>query len=165
MNTLKIASWNVKSLTADKPKLLAKTAAKLGIDIVILQETRRDITLGERAGNAYNLWCTKHDGTSNHGVGFLVHRDIQVVDFKPYRIAGSDARAAQLVIETKTGRRSLYSLYAPHAGLGDDHVQTFWDEAQELPNAEKSVIGGDCNGHVHPNAWEYPATHHKPQNP
>ena len=158
--SLKIASWNVKSLTGDKPKLLAMAAANLGIDIVILQETRRDATHGERAGNAYALWCTKHDGNHNHGVGFLVHKDIDVVDFLPYRIAGSDARAAQLIIETKNGRRSLYSLYAPHAGLGEDLVRMFWEEAQELPNAEKSIIGGDCNGHVHPNAWEYPATHH-----
>ena len=156
-NALKIASWNVKSLTDAKPKLLAKTAAALGVDIVILHETRRDETHGEAAGNAYWLWCTKHDGTHNHGVGFLVHKDIKVVDFKACEITNSNSRAAQLIIETIKGKRSLYALYAPHVGLGEDLVRQFWEEAEELPNIEKSIVGVDGNGHVHPEAWEFPA--------
>ena len=113
---IKITSWNVQSLTDGKPRLLALTAASLRIDIIIMMETRRAETHGEKATQAYSFWCTEHDGTSNHGVGFMVHKDIKVLDFKKCRVGNSDSRAAQLIIETRKGKRSLYALYAPHIG-------------------------------------------------
>ena len=147
---IKITSWNVQSLTDGKPRLLALTAASLRIDIIIMMETRRAETHGEKATQAYSYWCTEHDGTSNHGVGFMVHKDIKVLDFKKCRVGNSDSRAAQPIIETKKGKRSLYALYAPHIGHGEDTIRKFWEDAQDLPCINKSIVGIDANGHVHP---------------
>ena len=78
MNTPKNVSWNVKSHVTDKSKLLAVTAANLDVDVAVLQETRRGMGHEESAGNAYNLCCTKHDDTPNHGVGFLVLKGTKI---------------------------------------------------------------------------------------
>ena len=140
----KIASWNVLSLSGDeKPKQIAKTAGILGIDILVMLETRRDEAHGIRADNRYNFWCGPHDN-GNHGVGFLVHKDVQVLDFQKFEVGGSFARAAQLTLKTKMGKRSIYALYAPHIGLGEDAVRLFWENAQELPQINKSVVGVRC---------------------
>ena len=117
----------------------------MSLDIIIIQELRRDATHGERISGPYSLWCTNHSGTNNHGVGFLVHDRITVLDFAIHTVANSTARAAQLTIETKRGRRSLYALYAPHAGYGEEIVQQFWEDAIALPDIAKSVVGVDAN--------------------
>ena len=156
---LHIASWNVRSLTDDKPKHLAISAGAMGLDIVCLQETRRPETRGEIIGNKYALWCTPDDGTSNHGCGFLVHRDTEVEDFIIHKVINSQSRAAQIIVKTRKGRKSLYSLYAPHIGHGEDMVRQFWEEAADLPHMNTSVVGTDANGHVHPDDWLIPPTH------
>ena len=160
--TIRIASWNVRSLVKEKVRQLATTAGAMSLDIIIIQELRRDATHGERISGPYSLWCTNHSGTNNHGVGFLVHDRITVLDFAIHTVANSTARAAQLTIETKRGRRSLYALYAPHAGYGEEIVQQFWEDAIALPDIAKSVVGVDANAHVHPLNWTYPPSQPTP---
>ena len=161
-HSLKIASWNLRSLIDgekhEKPGQLAKTARILGIDILIMLETWHDEADGIRADNHYNYWCGPCDN-GHHRVGFLVYKDISVVEFQKYEVGGSFARAAQLTIQTKKGKKSLYALYAPHIGLGDDVVRRFWEDAQELPQIGKSIVGVDANAHVNPEQWEFPTTH------
>ena len=78
MNNLKISSLNIKPGTTDKHRLLTEVATNLGIDAATLQETRRGVTHEEHAGNAFDLWCTKLDGTLKSGVGFLVLKDTKI---------------------------------------------------------------------------------------
>ena len=153
---IRIATWNVRSLTNRKPNQLAALAGACGYDIVIIQETRRDETHGERISGSYCLWCSGHNGTHNHGVGFLVHDRIKILEFTIHKVANSSARAAQIIVSTKTGRRSIYALYAPHTGYGEDTVRHFWEDAADLPDIAKSIIGVDANAHVHPSDWNYP---------
>ena len=153
---LRFASWNIRSLVKNKPKQLAALAGANNFDFVIIQELRRDMSQGDRITGSYCLWCTGHNGNNNHGVGFLVHDRIEVIDFIIHKIANSSARAAQLIIATKKGRRSIYALYAPHAGYEEDFIQHFWENAADLPDIAKSIIGVDANAHIHPADWMYP---------
>jgi hypothetical protein len=145
---LKFASWNVRSLVHNKPKQLAALAGANNLDFVIIQEIRREETHGDKISGSYCLWCTSHNGSNSHGVGFLVHDRIEVLEFKIHKIANSLARAAQLTIATKKGRRSIYALYAPHSGYGEDLIQHFWEDATDLPDIAKSIVGVDANQHV-----------------
>ena len=130
----------------------------MNLDVIALQEVCRDPDNGLSV-DGYSLWCSGKHGNGHHGVGFLVRNNIKVIEFIVHTIIHSDARAAQLIISTKKGPRSIYSLYAPHSGYGDDIIRLFWEEAAALPAIDKSVICVDANAHIHPNDWVYPAHH------
>ena len=155
---LRVCFWNTRTLAGGKARELAADAGALGWDIVVVVEARRAFSPGEKITSRYSIYSSGCEG-GNYGVAFLVHGDVIVEDFKCVTIAGSESRAAYLDIKTVLGARRLYALYAPHAGLGDELVGTFWQEVPQLPGIEKAIVGVDANARVHPWDWPVPPSH------
>ena len=113
--SLRLASWNIRSLTG-KYVELAEVLIRRNIKILCLQKTK---WIGEKARpigeRGYKLWYTGRD-RNRKGVGIILDRQLvdEVVDI---RRKGNRILLIKLILGDETV--NVISTYAPQIGLDD----------------------------------------------
>ena len=167
---MRIMQFNVTSGTGENIVGLAKIMKEMNILIMCLQELKRKKAEGEEVWRDYRLWCTDpytENGTAEAGVGFLVHKDVQVLDFVVHKTRQGPfwnfSRIAHIDIATaEKGTRRVYTAYAPHSGKCKDDIDAFWETLHLAPLISSAIVGLDANAHVHPEDWDYVPNHTAP---
>ncbi|KAL4181233.1 hypothetical protein AMTRI_Chr12g236160 [Amborella trichopoda] len=125
---------------------LVDTMRRMRVNIAFLQDTKWN---GEKAKkiDGYKLWYTRKDNNRN-GVGITVDKDLKdkVVNVK--RISDR-----LLLIKLVLGEEIINVIIAyALVGLDDRIKRQFWEDideiVQDIPNGERTFLGGDLNGHV-----------------
>ena len=158
--TLKLGSWNVRTMTtgidtenisdARKTAIINNELLRLKVDIAALQETRL-AGQGSIKENDYTFfWHGKSiDERREHGVGFAVKNTLlQSVE------VGSDGneRITTLRLHTRKGTATLVSAYAPTLYSDEQVKNNFYEKlnliVSKLPKRDQLVILGDFNARV-----------------
>jgi exonuclease III len=145
---IRLASWNVRSLTG-KLRELVDTTIRRRVNILCVQETKWTGQKAKEVENTgFKLWYTGKERSRN-GVGILIDKSLKngVVAVR---------RQEDMIIMIKLIFGDLVlnviSAYAPQVSLSDDVKRRFWEDlknmVREVSSNEKLLIGGDLNGHV-----------------
>ena len=116
-------------------------------DIVLLNETMRNINEEYWTTREGHIFCGSGHNDNTRGVGILVHRR-----WKPFikAFVTVSERVAYIDISRKRIRIRLVTAYFPHGGYNDKHVQQLYDSLANIKDeAAKTnkhvVIAADCN--------------------
>lgn len=158
---LRIASWNVNSLTG-KVGELVETFDRRRIDFCCVQETRwkgdgKDFYGG--LGRRYKL-LSKGCKEGTAGVGIFVAERWTAHVVKVERIS-----ERMLLIKVTVGGKviNILSVYAPQAGRSEEEKDFFWEKLMDvlyvITKEEMVIVAGDLNGHVGNGAEGYVGVH------
>ena len=144
---VRVASLNVGTMSGRSLEIV-KLMKEKRIDILLVQETKWK---GERAaeiGAGYKIYYVGVDGRRN-GVGIILTPDLKENVLEIVRI---NDRIIRMKIEWFGENWNIVSVYAPQIGCTQVEKENFWRDLdgviQELPTAERLLVGGDFNGHV-----------------
>lgn len=155
---IRIASWNVNSLTGKSTEVVNCLHSRR-VDVCCLQETRwkgQNARLIKGQSSSYKLFWSGSKVDSLGGVGIMVAewltKDIIEV-----------SRPAENIMAVKilVGRQilTIYSCYAPQQGRDEKDKDNFWHKLETEKFQGKCLVAGDLNGHVGETANGYEKTH------
>ena len=148
VQTIRVATLNVGSMTA-KGREVADLMARRRINILCVQETRWKGNKAKELGDGYKLIYSGTDERGRNGVGVVLDQDIkeQIVE-----VERKSSRILRIKLMYGQETINVVSAYAPQTGCSDAEKEEFWlkmDEVQRgIPAEERSIVGGDLNGHV-----------------
>ena len=123
--------------------------ARRRINILCVQETRWKGNKAKELGDGYKLIYSGTDERGRNGVGVVLDQDIkeQLVE-----VERKSSRILRIKLMYGQETINVVSAYAPQTGCSDAEKEEFWlkmDEVQRgIPAEERSIVGGDLNGHV-----------------
>ena len=157
--TLKLGSWNVRTMTtgmdpenindARKTAIINNELLRLKVDIAALQETRLAGQGSIKEKNFTFFWFGKSvEERKEYGVGFAVKNTL----LQHVEVGDGNERIATLRLHTKKGTATLISVYA-HTLYTDEQIKdTFYEKlnlvVNKLPKNDQLVILGDFNARV-----------------
>lgn len=146
---MRIASWNVTSLTNKEQEVIIELDGKK-IDICALSETKRKGAGSVMRGNYLLIYKGVDKSERAHaGVGMLVHKNLidNIID-----IDYISERILKVIIYLGREKLNLISIYAPDTSRGKPERDTFYESLQKvidtIPAREKLVMMGDWNARV-----------------
>lgn len=147
---LNLATFNTRTLSSEGSlAVLLEELADVKWDIIGLSEVRR-------TGEAFKVLDSGHilcyrglPDLKQHGVGFLIHKDIagNVEEF--YSV--SERVTAVVVKLNRRYKLKVVQVYAPTASYDDEAVDSFYEDIESAMNkvsTQYSVIMGDFNAKV-----------------
>ncbi|CAK1587231.1 unnamed protein product [Parnassius mnemosyne] len=147
-NNLRIATWNIGSLTGRSQELSNILHAR-NINICCIQELKWKGSKSRDIGRNYQLL---YNGTSTtrNGIGIILDEILQQRIIKVERISDRIMYVKLALDNLLT--LNIISVYAPQVGCNNEEKDLFWGNLEDLfvtiPSHEKKIIAGDLNGHV-----------------
>ena len=154
-DTLRIATWNIRTLLKPEAKhLLADDMNTLGIEVACLQETRiagdTTETIQDSTGApSLKLYASGYDSPGLHGVAIGIH--IRLANHvMEWRACG--ARICYMRLHAIPVAISINCAYAPIENSSERDKEAFYSELQkclkDVPKKDVLVVGGDFNAKV-----------------
>ncbi|CAH0728115.1 unnamed protein product, partial [Brenthis ino] len=148
MSELRIASWNIGTMTGRSAELSA-ILERRRINICCVQETKWKGAKSRQIGKGFKLI---YYGTENgkNGVGIILdqHLSQKVIEINR---ASDRIISVKLALENQTCL-NIVCVYAPQVGCPETEKQDFWEELcthmNAIPVTEQRIICGDLNGYV-----------------
>ena len=158
----KVALWNVRTMLSDgAPELVARTLAKRNIKMACLCELRiagsgrKVIDVPVRDGEEFSiksyelLYSGPTDGKGQHGVGFMVEKQLSasISSWEPI-----NSRLARVRLQTKPLCMTVIVAYAPTEGSDDAAKEAFYGSLygtlDKVVKRDYLLIGGDFNAKI-----------------
>ena len=95
----------------------------------------------------HNIYYSGKENKHEHGVGFLIHKTIvgSVLGCRPI-----SSRFISLLLRASSFNITIVQVYAPTTSYGDNKVETFYDQLQEIldetPKKDILIVQGDLEG-------------------
>lgn len=143
MTSLKIATWNLDGLSANKEQVEAFLNTH-NVDILMVSESHLKDNYIIRIQN-YNIYTTNHpDGTAHAGSAIVVRSTIKHHELPQYR--KEHIQATSIGIEDRNGTFNVSSVYSPPKHkITEDSYNEFFDTL-----GSRFIAGGDWNAkHPH----------------
>ena len=144
---LRIASWNVGSLTG-KGRELVDVMQRRKIMILCIQETKWKGKSARMLGEGYKIYYAG-ESTRRNGVGIILHPELQESVTDVQRVSDR-LMCLKLVRDRKVWH--IISAYAPQQGCSEEEKEDFRgkleDHVERIPRGECVVLAGDMNAHV-----------------
>ncbi|XP_063540093.1 craniofacial development protein 2-like [Cydia strobilella] len=145
-NKLRIATWNIGSLTG-RSQELAETLQRRNINICCIQELKWKGCKSRDIGRGYQLI---YNGTTTKRNGIVLDSTLKQRLINVNRISD---RLMCIKLALYNGPAwNIISVYAPQMGCNTSEKEEFWDDLgdllQSLPKGEGRLVAGDLNGHV-----------------
>ena len=149
---MNLCTYNTRTLSTEADlAVLMEELSCIKWDVVGLSEVRR---LGEeqkvlKSGHAF-YWRGKPEGNKQeHGVGFLVHKDLEGNLLEFFSI---NERVASVTFKlNERYRLKIVQVYAPTCSHSDEEVEKFYEDIEAIMNRESAhfnVIMGDFNAKI-----------------
>ncbi|XP_072028431.1 craniofacial development protein 2-like [Amphiura filiformis] len=145
-STLKIATWNVRTMNLGKLDILTNELERNDVHLTGISEMRW-------TGKGHFTTLSKHvvyySGTESkreHGVAFVVNEEVAkcVLGYNPI-----NERIITIRIQGKPMNMSVIQAYAPTSASSDEEIQQFYDQLQQaidsIHKRDILVITGDFN--------------------
>ena len=145
-----IGTWNIRTLhTEGKTEELTHEMARYRWNILGLCEVRWK-NFGETSTHeGHKLFYSGRIDRHEHGVGFLVHREITscVMGCRPV-----SSRIITIRLRATPFNITIVQVYAPTTDYPDEEIEAFYNELQEvldqIPKKDILVVQGDWNAKV-----------------
>jgi len=149
-NNITIGTWNVRTLRAiGKLEELTHEMNRYHWNILGLCEVRWK-SIGEISTlDNHKLYFSGKEEKHEHGVGFLVHKDnvSTVMGCRPI-----SSRLITIRLRASPFNITIIQAYAPTTDYGDDEVEDFYDQLQDVidqtPRKDILVVQGDWNAKI-----------------
>ncbi|XP_072043194.1 craniofacial development protein 2-like [Amphiura filiformis] len=148
-STLKIATWNVRTMNLGKLDILTNELERNDVHLTGISEMRW-------TGKGHFTTLSKHvvyySGTESkreHGVAFVVNEEVAkcVLGYNPI-----NERIITIRIQGKPMNMSVIQAYAPTSASSDEEIQQFYDQLQQaidsIHKRDILVVTGDFNAKV-----------------
>ena len=159
--SVKLASWNVGSLTGKSGELV-ETLERRGIDVCCIQETRwkgEGVRFIKGKDTKYKIF---YIGSKEGQAGVAVLIRERWVD-KVVEVKRINSRLILVKLIIGECLVSVISAYAPQAGRTEEEKDDFWEQltglCMTISDREMIMIGGDLNGHVGERCESYEGVH------
>ena len=147
---LNLATFNARTLSSEGSlAVLLEELSDIKWDIIGLSEVRRTGEGFVELNSGHILCYRGHQDKKEHGVGFLIHREIagNVEEF-----FSINERVAVVVIKlNKRYKLKIVQAYAPTSSHDDDAVDKFYEDVESAMNkgtAQFTIVMGDFNAKV-----------------
>ena len=147
---LYIGTYNVRSLMGeDRLEELEQELQSIKWHVIGLAETRRQGTNIIQLKNGNILYTVRNESKSEHGVSFLIHRDLasNVIEYK-----SSSERVAMVVLRlSKKYSVKIVQVYAPTSAHDDEEIEDMYEEINQLldsTNSHYTMVIGDFNAKI-----------------
>jgi len=149
-NNITIGTWNVRTLNADgKLEELTHEMSRYRWHIIGLSEMRWKNFGETTTKEGHKVYFSGKPNLHQHGVGFLVHKDIvnTVIGCHPI-----SERLITIRLKATPFNISIIQAYAPTTTHSDEEVEDFYEQLQEtldeIPKKDIPMILGDWNAKV-----------------
>ncbi len=149
-DNITIGTWNVRTLRPEgKLEELQYELERYRWHVIGLSEVRWKFHGETCTDEGHKLYYSGNDSKHEHGVGFLVHKDIvnTVMGCRPV----SD-RLITLRLKATPFNITIIQVYVPTSSHSDDEVDSFYNKIQtlvdETPKKDILIITGDWNAKV-----------------
>ncbi|KAJ8396775.1 hypothetical protein AAFF_G00013740 [Aldrovandia affinis] len=150
-----VGTWNVRTLTADgKLEELAHEMDQYHWNILGISELRWK-SFGETSTDkGHKLYFSGKENKHEHGVGFLVHKDIlgTVMGCQPV-----SSRLITIRLRATPFNITIIQAYAPTSTYQDSEVEDFYEQLQavldQTPKKDIIIMQGDWNAKVGEDAY------------
>ena len=128
VNTIRIATWNVRGLNrVGKQQLICEEMDMLNVNILglsetFLEEAQYNLRPTIKGNKTFTIYTAGRLKNGRRGVGFLVNKDIEVLDL---HIENED------VMGILVGNKIIIQIYAPDGSSSKSRLREFYHSVKE----------------------------------
>ncbi|XP_051780739.1 LOW QUALITY PROTEIN: craniofacial development protein 2-like [Erpetoichthys calabaricus] len=141
--TLKIATWNLRSMNQGKSDIVKKEMDRLQIDILGVTELRWTGSSHFQSDD-FTVYYSGHDNIRKNGVAFIAQKNT-VLAVESYKITSE--RIMSICLHGKPMNITILLVYAPTTDASEEELERFYSEVQkavdETPKKDVTYILGD----------------------